>query len=169
MNSTVEQAVQTIAATVARIEEQLAALTMRFDTQHMEAQETMRHALANTVALGTWLQERPADNPPPDAGIMDAAAIEAKSTRAGGVLLAPAAPAKKLTKIAYFVECWVKDEDFRAEYANSKAAMAVPKRLVKDTNETYTVKEAKAVHKSLTPEDEARFKVAYASYCTTKP
>ena len=168
MSSSIEQAIQALSASVAQLSEQMTALTTRFDTQHVEMQETLRNALAATAALGTWLVERPADNPPPDAGIMEAAVAEAKNTRAGGVLLAPAAPVKKATKAAYFVECWTKDEPFRDEYATAKAAAVAPKRTPKDTNETYLVKEAKAVYKVLTPDDEARFKVVYASYTTSK-
>ena len=166
MSITTEQAIQSLTAAVARIGERLDDLITRFDTQHVETQEAIRHALADTMALGSWLREQPADNPPPDAGIMDAAAIEAKGSRAGSVLLAPSAPVKKLTKVAYFVDSWTKDEAFRAAYTDAKAAMVVPKRTPKDTNDTYLVKEAKAVYKCLTPAEEASYKIVYASYTT---
>lgn len=175
MSSTAEQTlqiVQTLAAQlvelrkeIGELREELTELRANLNTEHREAQDALRSAVANTAALCTWVRETPIDNPPPDAGVMDAAVAEAKTSRAGGVLLAPAAPTKKLTKAAYFVECWTKEE-FRADYAAAKAAHTVPARTKKDTPETFLVKEAKAVHKCLSPEEEARFKVVYASYTT---
>jgi hypothetical protein len=180
----IEQLLETVLNVLTRLEAKVDAqhteahasitrIEAKIDTQHSETQSAVRDALATTVALGSWLREQPIDNPPPVAGkggILDKAVEEViKTSRAGSALAEPssatsAPKTKPSVASVYFGDQWATSEQFRADYAAAKAGATMPKRTSVDTDQTYLVKEGKAVHKVLPADLKAKFVAVYAAY-----